>query len=592
VHITCHQCATQFELGDDRIPPGGARVRCSICKHAFFVDHPGSTSEPADPVQRAVEEALAAEFGETPDVTHDLDAPPVRRGDSRGDRRSDSISGREEGEGSWEFAHENSSSRSSPGRRREARSSRAAAQEAVDALLGARAPRDAWAAEVRPDARRRVGVALDERDEDRLGASSRVPGADAAASAPREGGKTPAAPFRVDEGPAAPALGAASDELPGLRDRSGDALEFDEADEEAPLEVEQALDRAPLEVDEAREHGAVELDDGGGHHAVELDDGGGHHAVELDDGGGHHAVELDDGGGHHALELDDGGGDHALDLDDGGGDHALDLDDGGARAPYGHDDVDVVQSRAPFGEDAPPAASEVAEEIDRIESFDEWDVGDEPADRGAPSGLSLGRIGEFPASAADLATRIGAAERRRRWLSPWLRRIGHGVGWALVAALFSVGLVGSLARTWQWGPEAGPQLQRLAGIEASAVEGRLVENALAGPIYVVSAELRNPEARPVVPGARFVVRLLDAHGAPLGVEPAAVAPALGERRLRESDPRALREIQARAGEAFAGATLAPRSGVRVHAVVGRLPQDARRFELEAVPVKGRKSDAR
>lgn len=42
--ITCEQCQAQFQLPDERIPAKGARVRCSKCKHAFFVAHPGSSA--------------------------------------------------------------------------------------------------------------------------------------------------------------------------------------------------------------------------------------------------------------------------------------------------------------------------------------------------------------------------------------------------------------------------------------------------------------------------------------------------------------------------------------------------------------------
>ena len=39
--IVCEKCDTRFQLDDSRVPAKGARVRCSRCKHAFFVKHPG-----------------------------------------------------------------------------------------------------------------------------------------------------------------------------------------------------------------------------------------------------------------------------------------------------------------------------------------------------------------------------------------------------------------------------------------------------------------------------------------------------------------------------------------------------------------------
>jgi predicted Zn finger-like uncharacterized protein len=41
VIVTCEQCRTQFRLDDSKIPEMGARVRCSKCKHAFFIEWPG-----------------------------------------------------------------------------------------------------------------------------------------------------------------------------------------------------------------------------------------------------------------------------------------------------------------------------------------------------------------------------------------------------------------------------------------------------------------------------------------------------------------------------------------------------------------------
>jgi len=70
VIVICERCETEFQLDDARVPEGGARVRCSRCKHAFFVQPPGAASEAID--------ALAAEAARTgrpskPDVSWDLD---------------------------------------------------------------------------------------------------------------------------------------------------------------------------------------------------------------------------------------------------------------------------------------------------------------------------------------------------------------------------------------------------------------------------------------------------------------------------------------------------------------------------------------
>lgn len=39
--VICEQCETRFKLDEERIPSGGARVRCSRCKHAFFLPAAG-----------------------------------------------------------------------------------------------------------------------------------------------------------------------------------------------------------------------------------------------------------------------------------------------------------------------------------------------------------------------------------------------------------------------------------------------------------------------------------------------------------------------------------------------------------------------
>ena len=84
--VTCERCATQFQLDESRVPEGGARVRCSRCKHAFVVTPPAGS--PEQEIHRAASRAL--ESGITPDVTQDL--PPESIASSADDSESD-----------WEF---------------------------------------------------------------------------------------------------------------------------------------------------------------------------------------------------------------------------------------------------------------------------------------------------------------------------------------------------------------------------------------------------------------------------------------------------------------------------------------------------------
>ena len=41
--IQCSECQTRFKLADDKLKPGGIKVRCAKCKHVFTVE----AAEPA-----------------------------------------------------------------------------------------------------------------------------------------------------------------------------------------------------------------------------------------------------------------------------------------------------------------------------------------------------------------------------------------------------------------------------------------------------------------------------------------------------------------------------------------------------------------
>jgi predicted Zn finger-like uncharacterized protein len=93
VIVTCERCETEFQLDDTRVPQGGARVRCSRCKHAFFVMPPAATPEQA--VENAASAALADD--PTPDVTEDLPEESALA-----DER-ERAGGDDESESDWEF---------------------------------------------------------------------------------------------------------------------------------------------------------------------------------------------------------------------------------------------------------------------------------------------------------------------------------------------------------------------------------------------------------------------------------------------------------------------------------------------------------
>jgi predicted Zn finger-like uncharacterized protein len=71
VIITCERCETEFQLDDARVPMSGARVRCSRCKHAFFVMPPAASRDQV--IEQAASDALGGD--PTPEITEDLHEP-------------------------------------------------------------------------------------------------------------------------------------------------------------------------------------------------------------------------------------------------------------------------------------------------------------------------------------------------------------------------------------------------------------------------------------------------------------------------------------------------------------------------------------
>jgi predicted Zn finger-like uncharacterized protein len=61
--ITCASCLTKFNLDDSRIPAKGAKVRCSRCRHTFYVAPPSGpkpeTSQEPEPFAKGHEEVSA-----------------------------------------------------------------------------------------------------------------------------------------------------------------------------------------------------------------------------------------------------------------------------------------------------------------------------------------------------------------------------------------------------------------------------------------------------------------------------------------------------------------------------------------------------
>jgi predicted Zn finger-like uncharacterized protein len=171
VIVTCEQCSTQFHLDDAKVPERGVRVRCSRCKHAFFVK---PQPDAGDPVDRAVEQAL--------------DDAPVRAA-----RPGPLDEGPEESD--WEFNHEPGSE--SRGGARAAPAGADLAREAVDDLLGE-------AGDEMPDLDSVTAPGLDD-DADSLPGDAPEDGGDGPSSGIELGGDLSEG---LEEGPAEEPLGS------------------------------------------------------------------------------------------------------------------------------------------------------------------------------------------------------------------------------------------------------------------------------------------------------------------------------------------------------------------------------------------------
>jgi predicted Zn finger-like uncharacterized protein len=109
--IECGKCGTRFELDSERIPDDGIRVRCSRCKHAFYLQHPERSQEVAVEAvaQKAVESATSEgansqRFAATPNPSEDLpDENSVASGAAQlGSDHADEF-GSVDDEDDWEF---------------------------------------------------------------------------------------------------------------------------------------------------------------------------------------------------------------------------------------------------------------------------------------------------------------------------------------------------------------------------------------------------------------------------------------------------------------------------------------------------------
>lgn len=239
-----------------------------------------------------------------------------------------------------------------------------------------------------------------------------------------------------------------------------------------------------------------------------------------------------------------------------------------------------------LGPDVGPAAtSEAAASLD-AESEPEAEVADADEATGSPLETETETETEAEAEIAsstphDTLPEAGVAELRLDVGPPSLAaRATQTVAWAAVAGLLLVVAWASLR------PPAPQSMSLtvadLGVLQATDVRAGVIENAVAGPLLVVSGQVRNPQAGPRLPEGALRVRLVDGSGAALAGAEAWLAPAPEAVSLREQAPQDLLGAQALGADALARTPLAPGESMPVAAVFTSIPAEARGFRLEVV----------
>lgn len=521
--VTCEQCETQFQLDDSRVPAAGVKVRCSRCKHAFFV----KPEAPAgDRVEHAVEQAIEGESDVGSWTTQELrrpSEPAAEAAEGSSDKWEFEGDARGRGAGTAEIGID-------------------AAREAIDDLLGGgEAPTrsETGSGKARSRSETRSGEARS-RNKTRSGEApprGQPRGEEAPAQARTRSVEASAqARIRSEEARAQARTRSVEAPAQGQAPPASDAFD-DLFDSDPDLGADEPWGELGGAEEEAAQQGAPGLA-----------------------GPGSASDESDFG------SLDDLSSDLSSDVGaDLGSDLAVDLGgaDAGAESPVGQaddglgspDDWDFFG--APGDAPAAPAAT--------------------------PSGgmrIALGRIGV--ARARPQVPIAVDAEPSQALV--WAGRLGNAAGWLVTLLLGAIALhqvlPGASARVRPPGTT-----QSLGSVEARDVSGHWVENAVAGDLFVVSGVLAAPGQASVAPGARIAVRLLDARGQVIEQEAAAVGPALPMAQLRERSPRALRAELDAGGRSMAWTPLFPGETQPFQAVLTWVPPLARGFELVAVPLE-------
>ena len=190
-----------------------------------------------------------------------------------------------------------------------------------------------------------------------------------------------------------------------------------------------------------------------------------------------------------------------------------------------------------------------------------------------------------PAVVESPTARPPAAEESGR--APLVARfdgVASIAGWVAVALAFSVGISSLFTRPGEGSAVSARPAEISVSdlpITASEVKGRLVENALAGNLFVVSGKLENRGSYAVTPGRAVSVQLVSAAGMPIAGATALAGRAVAETRLREWDPDRLRlDLELSAAE-MAQRPFRPGVPIRFDAVFETIPESAAGWVLEA-----------
>jgi predicted Zn finger-like uncharacterized protein len=280
-------------------------------------------------------------------------------------------------------------------------------------------------------------------------------------------------------------------------------------------------------------------------------------------------------------------------------DHSNSLEDSGHPAPPAPAEPEGLSLEGSSEPDSPDTLDDPSEQLGSPDDLEELtgDAPPEPLSGGAPVDRISSSVPEqiTDSSEATAPVHRGADDAAfdvdtRTVTGPtWISHVRGGIGWALVSLLCAyAGVVGLWPRASASEPVLGAQ--PAAGLRVDEVRGRWIENAVAGPIYVVGGELLATVPAPLPAGSMLRVELLDADGAAIGTELAVVGPQVSTDRLRQWSLRDLRELQETGALRLAWDPLAAGERRSFHAILGRVPPNAVAFEFEVAAAASREPE--